>query len=53
LKEIPADPFTGKKHWVPQLGGAVLSADQTVTGIVDVRSNSTQVAGNGTPCNEW
>lgn len=53
LKEIPADPFTEKKDWVPQFDGVVLSVDQTVTGIVDVHSNSARVASNGTPYNEW
>jgi general secretion pathway protein G len=45
LKEIPTDPFTGKKDWVPQFGSVVLSPTQTSAGMVDVRSNSTQVAG--------
>lgn len=53
LKEIPTDPFTGKKDWVPQFDDVVLTGNQTVTGIVDVHSNSTQVASDGTPYNEW
>ena len=53
LKEIPTDPFTGKKDWVPQFDNTVLSVNQTATGITDVNSNSTQVASNGTPYNEW
>jgi len=53
LKEIPTDPFTGKKDWVPQFDEAVLGVDKTVTGIVDVHSNSTQRASNGTSYNEW
>jgi general secretion pathway protein G len=53
LREIPADPFTRKKDWVPQFDSVVLSPTQTSTGIVDVHSNSTQVGGNGAPYNEW
>ena len=53
LKEIPTDPFTRKKDWVPQIDEVVLTEAQTSTGIVDVHSNSTQVANNGTPYNEW
>ena len=53
MKEIPTDPFTGKKDWVPQFDAVVLSADQTVTGIVDVHSNSTRLASNRTPYKEW
>jgi general secretion pathway protein G len=45
LQEIPTDPFTGKKDWVPQFCSVVLSPTQTSAGMVDVRSNSTQVAG--------
>lgn len=53
LKEIPSDPFTRKKDWVPRFDDVVLSENRTVTGIVDVHSNSTQLASNGTPYNEW
>jgi general secretion pathway protein G len=54
LKEIPADPFTHKKDWVPQFDSVVLSPDQTTMGIVDVHSNSTQVGSiNGAPYNQW
>jgi general secretion pathway protein G len=53
LREIPTDPFTRKKDWVPQFDSVVLSPNQTSTGIVDVHSNSTQVGGNGAPYNEW
>lgn len=49
LKEIPTDPFTGKKDWVPQFDDVVLSPDKTVTGIVDVHSASRGVSSDGTP----
>jgi general secretion pathway protein G len=53
LKEIPTDPFTRKKDWVPELADTVLSADQTMTGIADVHSNSTQVGSNGIAYKDW
>lgn len=53
LKEIPTDPFTGKKDWVPQFDDAVLSPDKTVPGMVDVHSSSPQMASDRTPYNEW
>ena len=53
LKEIPTDPFTLKKDWVPYIGDIVLSTDQTMTGIADVHSNSTQVGSNGSAYNTW
>lgn len=54
LKEIPTDPFTHKKDWVPQFDEVALTENQTVHGIVDVHSNSTQVGSiNGAPYNEW
>lgn len=52
LKQIPIDPFTRKKDWVPQFDD-VLTENQAGNGIVDVHSNSTQVASDGTPYNEW
>jgi general secretion pathway protein G len=53
LKEIPTDPFTQKKDWVPEFSDTVLTIDQTTTGIADVHSNSTQVSSDGTPYNTW
>jgi general secretion pathway protein G len=53
LKEIPTDPFTRKKDWVAELADTVLSADQTMTGIADVHSNSTQVGSNGIAYKDW
>jgi len=34
LKEIPTDPLTGKKDWVPQFDDVVLSPEQSSTGMV-------------------
>jgi len=53
LKEIPTDPFTRKKDWVPQFDIIVLSPEQSSTGMVDVHSASSQVDSNGIPYNEW
>jgi general secretion pathway protein G len=54
LREIPTDPFTRKKDWVPQFDSVVLSATQTSTGIVDVHSNSAKTSPfDGIPYNEW
>ena len=53
LKEIPTDPLTGKKDWVPQFSDVVMTPDQTVTGIADVHSSSTLMSSNGTPYDTW
>ena len=53
LKEIPTDPFTQKKDWVPQFDSVVLSLDQTTTGIVDVHSASRGVSSDGTAYRDW
>ena len=53
LQSIPDDPFTGKKDWVPFLSDAVMSVDQTKTGIANVHSNSTDVDRDGNPYNTW
>jgi general secretion pathway protein G len=53
LKEIPTDPFTLKKDWVPYISDIVSSPGQTMTGLVDVHSNSTQVGTDGSAYNIW
>jgi general secretion pathway protein G len=53
LKEIPTDPFTRKKDWVPYFGDTVLSSEQKAIGIADVHSGSDQVGSNGMAYNEW
>jgi general secretion pathway protein G len=48
LREIPTDPFTGKKDWVPYFDNIVLNpAGQTARGITNVHSASGRVGGNG------
>ena len=53
LKEIPTDPVTREKDWVPYFSETVPTTDQTVTGIADVHSNSTQVGSNASAYNIW
>lgn len=54
LRDVPVDPMTHAKDWVPQYDSVVLSPDQTSTGIVDVHSNSSRVSPtNGKPYSEW
>lgn len=53
LRSVPTDPMTHAKDWVPQFDSVVLSPDQTTTGMVDVHSNSSKVALDGTAYNEW
>jgi len=54
LREVPTDPMTHAKDWVPQFDSVVLSPDQTSTGMVNVHSNSNRVSRfEGTPYSEW
>jgi general secretion pathway protein G len=54
LREVPVDPITRAKDWVPQFDNVVMSPDQVTTGIVDVHSNSARTSPfEGTPYNTW
>lgn len=53
LREVPMDPITHAKDWVPQFDSVVLSPEQTSTGMTNVHSNSNQASTEGTPYNEW
>jgi len=53
LREVPTDPITHAKDWVPQFDSVVLSPEQTSTGMTNVHSNSNQASTEGTPYNEW
>ena len=54
LREVPLDPMTHAKDWVPEFDSVVLSPDQTSTGMVNVHSNSNQTSPfDGTPYNQW
>ncbi len=54
LRDIPIDPITRTKDWVPQFDNVVMSPDQVTTGMVDVHSNSGRTSPfEGTPYNSW
>jgi general secretion pathway protein G len=53
LKEIPIDPFTHKKDWVPDITDPDLRTDQTVTEIASVHSASERLGCNGIAYNSW
>jgi general secretion pathway protein G len=40
LREIPTDPLTGKRDWVPHFGTVVLDKEHTTFGIDNVHSSS-------------
>jgi general secretion pathway protein G len=54
LREVPVDPMTHAKDWVPEFDSVVLSPEQTSTGMVNVHSNSNQISPfDGTAYNTW
>jgi general secretion pathway protein G len=53
LRQVPIDPVNQQKDWVLHFGDAVLSPDQTSTGVDDVHSGSDQIGSDGTPYNTW
>ena len=54
LREVPVDPMTQAKDWVPQFDNVVLSPDQVTTGMIDVHSNSGLTSRfDGTAYNQW
>jgi general secretion pathway protein G len=53
LRQVPVDPVTQQTDWALHYGDAVLSADQTSTGVDDVHSGSDQMGSDGTPYNTW
>jgi general secretion pathway protein G len=53
LRQIPVDPITQAKDWVPQYDSVVLSPDQSSTGMVDVHSSASVPSSSGTPYSEW
>jgi len=51
---IPADPFTGSNQtWRVDIEDVPMSADQAISGIVDVHSGSDEVSLDGTPYSSW
>jgi general secretion pathway protein G len=54
LHELPNDPMTQHKDWVPDTDNLLLSPDQTTTGITDVHSASSALSPfENTPYNTW
>jgi general secretion pathway protein G len=53
LRELPIDPITFKRDWVPQIGDPPLNPKETAHGLYDVHSKSAKVSSNGTPFNIW
>jgi general secretion pathway protein G len=54
LREVPVDPMTRAKDWVPEFEDVVLSPEQSGTGITNVHSASATVSPfEGTPYNTW
>jgi general secretion pathway protein G len=53
LRQIPVDPITQAKDWVPQYDSVVLSPDQSSTGMVEIHSSAAGPSSNGTPYSEW
>ncbi len=44
LREIPVDPITQRKDWVPDFGDVLLSVDETTPGMTDVHSASQAIS---------
>jgi general secretion pathway protein G len=53
LREVPMDPISRQKDWVPHFGDTVLTPDQSGSGIDDVFSGSDQIGSDGKPYNTW
>jgi general secretion pathway protein G len=54
LREIPKDPITGSSEsWEVVQGDTNLLPDQTETGIVDVKSGSSEISTEGSAYNSW
>jgi general secretion pathway protein G len=53
LRQVPLDPIDQQEDWVLHYGDAVLSPDQTSTGVDDVHSGSDQMGSDGTAYNTW
>ena len=55
LRSLPKDSITSSNEtWVEEFAEDVfLSPDQTMSGIVDVRSGSEEISLDGTPYNTW
>lgn len=52
IREIPTDPITEQKDWVPENGEDVYSSEGG-SGIIDIHSASQESSTDGTPYSEW
>jgi general secretion pathway protein G len=52
IREVPIDPMTDDKNWVPTPGEDPNSTDGR-TGMIDVHSSSTEMGSDGRPYSEW
>jgi len=53
LPDIPVDPVTMKRDWVPHFAGAIVSPMFKAPGIDDVHSASRQAGKDGTTYDTW
>ena len=54
LRQVPVDPITNAKDWVPVVDSVVLTPDQSGSGITDVHSASEKVSPiENTAYNTW
>lgn len=51
LRELPVDPITGEKNWAVETGEDPNSSGES--GVVNLRSASTDTSSEGTPYSEW
>ena len=52
IREVPIDPMTDDKSWVPTAGEDPNSSDGR-QGMIDVHSSSTEMGTDGRPYSEW
>jgi len=52
IREVPKDPITDEKDWVPVPGEDVYSTE-VGSGMVDVKSGAQETSTEGTPYTEW
>lgn len=52
MRELPVDPITGAKDWVP-VPGEDPNSSSGDQGVIDVKSASPETSSEGTPYSEW